>query len=91
MPELSRFFGVIVRMYVEATARHHQPHFHVYYQEHSAVYAISPVELLAGGLPRRQSRFVEAWAELHQQELVDNWNRLQAGQLPSPISPLERG
>lgn len=91
MPELSRFFGVIIRMYVEATAQHHQPHFHVYYQEWSAVYAINPVELLAGALPRRQSRFVEAWAELHQAELEDNWHRLQAGQPPTRIPPLAGG
>jgi hypothetical protein len=48
MPELCRFFGIIIRMFVEVQASHHAPHFHVYYQEHVAVYGIEPVEMLAG-------------------------------------------
>jgi TorA maturation chaperone TorD len=88
MPELSRFFGIIIRMYWEANAPHHRPHFHAYYQDDVAVYSIDPVELIAGSLPRRQQRLVEAWAELHQQELTDDWQRLQIGQRPMPIEPL---
>lgn len=61
MPELSRFFGIIIRMYAEANVSHHAPHFHAYYQEHVAIYTIDPVELIAGTLPRRQQRLVEAW------------------------------
>ncbi|MBM4000710.1 MAG: DUF4160 domain-containing protein [Planctomycetes bacterium] len=45
--------------------------------------------MLIGNLPRRQRRLVEAWAELHQDELVANWDRLQAGEAPRPIAPLE--
>lgn len=88
MPELSRFFGIIIRMYWEANAPHHNAHFHAYYQNDVAVFNINPVELIAGSLPRRQQRFVEAWAELHQQELLNDWNLLQAGQRPVPIEPL---
>ena len=54
-----------------------------------AVYSLDPVELIAGTLPRRQRRFVEAWAELHQAELLADWQRLQGGQTPMPIDPLE--
>ncbi len=86
MPELSRFFGIIVRMYVELGAHHHVPHFHAYYQEAAAVYGIEPVELIAGALPKRQQRMVEAWAELHQAELLAAWQRLQAGQTSLPIA-----
>jgi hypothetical protein len=89
MPELSRFFGIIIRMYTEAGEQHHSPHFHAYYQDDTAVFGLDPVELLAGSLPRRQRRFVEAWAEIHQAELLNDWARLQAGELPSPIDPLE--
>jgi hypothetical protein len=89
VPELSRFFGIIIRMYWEANAPHHRPHFHAYYQNDVAIYGIDPVELIAGSLPRRQHRFVEAWAELHQQELLADWQRLQAGQSPLPIDPLK--
>ena len=76
-------------MYVEFVAPHHSPHFHVYYQDEDAVYGIDPVELISGGLPRRQQRLVEAWAELHQSELQADWERLRAGHKPIPIAPLK--
>ena len=69
-------------------APHHSPHFHAYYQNAVAVYSINPVELLAGEIPRRQSRLVEAWVELHQKELAADWDRLQAGRGALPIDPL---
>ncbi|MDQ6844296.1 MAG: DUF4160 domain-containing protein [Bacteroidota bacterium] len=89
MPELSRFFGIIIRMYLEAGAQHHTPHFHAYYQDDSAVFSITPVELIAGNLQRKQKRLVEAWAELHIDELIQDWDLLQSGRLPNPIRPLE--
>ncbi|HEX7342746.1 MAG TPA: DUF4160 domain-containing protein [bacterium] len=88
MPEISRFFGIIIRMYAEAGERHRQPHFHAYYQNQVAIYAIDSLELIGGDLPTKQKRFVEAWAELHQGELLENWDRLQAGQLPYKVAPL---
>jgi hypothetical protein len=48
MPELSRFFGIIIRMYMEAGAPHNAPHFHAYYQEHQADFSVEPIDLLAG-------------------------------------------
>ena len=89
MPELSRFFGILIRMYVEINVSHHLPHFHAYYQDDVAVYGIDPVELIAGALPRRQRRLVEAWAELHQAELLADWQQLQEGRNPQPIEPLK--
>ena len=89
MPELCRFFGVIIRMYMEVGAPHHTPHFHAYYQNDVAVLSIDPVDLIAGSLPRRQRRLVEAWAEVHQRELSAAWERLQEGDLPEAIDPLE--
>jgi hypothetical protein len=89
VPELSRFFGIIIRMYWEAGERHHTPHFHAYYQDSMAIFSIDPVDLMEGAMPRRQIRLVEAWAELHQEELTRDWQRLQAGQRPLPIEPLK--
>lgn len=89
MPELARFFGIIIRMFAEPTGPHHLPHFHAYYQDAVAIYCISPVELIAGTLPIRQRRLVEAWAELHQTELQNDWELLQRGQRPAPIDPLK--
>ena len=70
MPEICRFFGIIIRMYMEPQTPHHRPHFHAYYQGKVGVYAIDRIELIAGQLPRRQHRLVEAWAEIHQEELL---------------------
>lgn len=89
MPELSRFFGIIIRMYMEAGGPHHLPHFHAYYQDEVAVIRLDPIEIIAGSLPRRERRLAKAWAELHQEELIADWQRLQGGQPPLPIAPLE--
>jgi len=76
-------------MYSELEAPHHAPHFHAYYQDHVGIYGIDPVEFIVGTLPKRQQRLVEAWAELHQAELLADWQRLQQGKKPVPIKPLE--
>jgi hypothetical protein len=76
-------------MYLEAGGPHHVPHFHAYYQDSVAVFGIETAEVIAGSLPRRQLRLVAAWAELHQNELNEDWRRLQAGQAPAPIAPLQ--
>lgn len=88
MPELARFFGIIIRMFAEPETPHHEPHFHAYYQNDVGIYSIVKLEIIAGHLPRRQQRLVEAWAELHQDELIENWDRLQSGQPPERIEPL---
>lgn len=88
MPEISRFFGIIIRMFAEPQAPHHRSHFHAYYQDAAAVFGINPVELISGNLPRTQQRLVEAWAEIHTVELLADWERLQAGQPPLKIEPL---
>lgn len=87
MPELSRFYGIIIRMFSEPSGRHHVP-LHAYYGEHVAVFSISPVALIIGFIPQRQQRLVEAWAELHEQELLADWALLEQGRKPSPIAPL---
>lgn len=66
---MSRFFGIIIRMYAEVNAPHHESHLHAYYQDEVAIYSLDPIELIAGSLPKRQARFVEAWSEMHQAEL----------------------
>jgi Domain of unknown function (DUF4160) len=53
-----------------------------------AVFSFDPVELIAGFLPRRQRRLVEAWAELHQVALAADWTELQGGRRPAPVEPL---
>jgi hypothetical protein len=89
MPEISRFFGIVIRMYIEAGGPHHTPHFHAYYQEHVGIYAVEKIEPMAGFLPVRQDRLVLAWAELHQVELLAAWRTLQNGRPPVKIEPLK--
>ena len=88
VPELSRFFGIIIRMFMEIGAPHHRPHFHAAYQDAKAVFALDPIECIGGELPRTQQRLVEAWAEIHRAELLQAWARLQSGRPPLKIEPL---
>jgi hypothetical protein len=66
------------------------PHLHAYYQDEKASYRIDSGELLAGSLPRRQQRLVEAWIELYQSELLEDWRLLDAGEPVKRIPPLTR-
>lgn len=75
-------------MYHEVGQPHHEPHFHAKYQDSMAVYGIQPVALIAGDLPQRQRRLVEAWAELHREELLRDWKLLCSGKAPDLIAPL---
>lgn len=88
MPEICRFFGIVIRMFVEPSGGHNRPHFHGYYQDDVVVLAFDVVEILADGLPRPQQRLVDAWAEMHRGELLANWASLQAGRPPFKINPL---
>jgi len=88
MPELSRFYGIVIRMFLESGGQHNRAHFHAYYQDQSAVFAVDTVECLGGSLPTAQRRLVEAWAEIHRSELQHDWELLQSGRPPLKIDPL---
>lgn len=88
MPELSRFHGIIVRMFWEPNSPHHRQHFHAAYQDFTVSMAIDTIEVLAGGLPRKQQRLLEAWAELHQAELLAAWQAMDEERPPGRINPL---
>jgi len=90
MPEISRFFGIIIRMFSETGAQHHVPHLHAYYQDHKATYRIDTGELLAGSLPRRQQRLIEAWIEIYQDDLLENWRLANANEPINKVPPLKR-
>ena len=75
-------------MFLETGESHHRPHFHAYYQDQAAVFALDSIERLAGSLPTTQRRLVEAWAEIHRDELQHDWDLLQSGQPPVKIEPL---
>ena len=75
-------------MFAEVGAPHHRPHFHAAYDDAIATFALDPIECIGGTLPRKQQRLVEAWAEIHHGELLEDWRRLQSGQPPLKIEPL---
>jgi hypothetical protein len=86
VPELSRFFGIIVAMYYND---HAPPHFHAKYGGDQASIRIDNGEILEGSLTPRAIRLVEEWRVLHQSELLDDWQRAQARQPLNRIEPLE--
>lgn len=86
MPEVSRFFGIVIRMYFD---EHNPPHFHAFYAGHEAQVGVDPIILLAGNLPSRAASMVFEWAALHQRELTRNWERLRNDQPADRIEPLE--
>lgn len=72
-----------------APSEHAPPHIHVYYQDCKAVFDIKTCEMTEGNLPRRKERLVIAWMEIHQEELLANWNLAANGELPFQIDPLK--
>ncbi len=88
MPTLSMFFGIIIRMYL-GKSEHNPPHFHAYYQKYKAIFDIKKCEIIEGNLPKKQKKLVEAWAELHKEDLLADWNLAVNGELPFKIEPLK--
>jgi len=86
MPEVSRFFGIVVRMYYD---EHNPPHFHAIYGAHEAEVGIQPIGVLVGKLPNRAASLVIEWAAIHQQELIANWERARNDQSVQRIAPLD--
>lgn len=86
MPELTRFFGIIIAMYYND---HAPPRFHAKYGDDQAVIRIDTGEVIEGNLSARALRLVEEWRQLHQQELLNDWALAQNRQPLIKIEPLE--
>ncbi len=67
---------------------HNPPHFHAYYQDCKGIFNINSCEMSEGNLSKKQIKLIEAWAELHQEELLANWELAQNGEIPYKIEPL---
>lgn len=70
MPLISSFYGVLIYLYWLDTRQHHLPHIHAIYAGQEAVFGIESGDVIDGQLPRRQTRFVQAWIELRRDELL---------------------
>jgi hypothetical protein len=86
MPIISRFYGIVIRMFF---ADHSPPHFHAMYGENELVVAISPIRVLEGRASSRVQSMVLEWAALHQEELLLDWERCRNAEAPLPIEPLD--
>ena len=86
MPEISRFYGIIISMYYDD---HNPPHFHARYGGHRAALEIASLRVLVGKLPPRVLGLVVEWAFQHQPELMDNWVVTRGGRPPQKIPPLQ--
>jgi hypothetical protein len=84
MPEVSRFFGVVIRMLANEYA---PPHFHAEYGDYAISVTIRDA-MVKGHFPGRALRLVLEWRDLHEDELLANWDRKRAGHVPRPIPPL---
>jgi Domain of unknown function (DUF4160) len=86
VPEISRFFGIVITMYF---SEHPPPHFHARYGRQRALVEIDSLAMLAGSLPPRVLGLVTEWGVQHLAELRENWERLQRQEPPRGIPPLE--
>ena len=82
------FYGIIIRMFYLDNKQHHKPHFHAIYQENTAVIEIPSGNLLEGSLPGNKMKLVQAWLEIHQEELMANWELAVNGEQVFKIEPL---
>ncbi|WP_234110670.1 MULTISPECIES: DUF4160 domain-containing protein [Chryseobacterium] len=85
MPEISRFYGIIIQMFFKD---HNPPHFHITYGEYRAVMTIEN-GIVEGNMTSKALKLVFEWMELHQDELMKNWELAQKGELPKAIEPLK--
>ena len=88
MPTISMFYGLIIKMYYFDNQKHNTPHIHVYYQDDSAVVKIPTGDLLEGSLPNAKMRLLAAWIEIHQEELMADWQLAINGDTVFKIEPL---
>ncbi len=84
MPILSKFYGIIIKMYFQQ-AEHNPPHIHAIYGEFSALISIFDLKILEGDLPSKAISLVLEWMNIHQSELIYMWNTQEFKQL----KPLE--
>lgn len=89
MPILSMFYGIVIRMYFYDNKQHHTPHIHAEYAGEQAVFSINDGEVLAGSLPSGKTRLVQAWIEIHREELQADWQLAVNGEDVFKIEPLK--
>ena len=85
MPTISMFYGILIRMF--NSNEHNPPHFHAFYQEYEAMFDFDG-NMIDGEMPKRQTRLISAWAELHREELEADWRLVEEHEQLFSIEPL---
>lgn len=80
MPEITRFYGIVVKLFF---GDHPPAHFHAVYGEYNAVFSIELMEVIEGDLPKRAEKMVKTWGKMYQRELLDMWESQEFKKLPA--------
>jgi len=88
MPVISMFYGIIVYMYFMDNKQHKMPHIHVKYQDDEVIVTVPDGDILDGSIPKAKMKLLQAWIELHKDELLADWELAVSGQQPYKIEPL---
>ena len=83
------FYGLIIYLYFKDNRQHKSPHIHVKYQEHEVVVQIPDGNVLASSIPNSKMKLLQAWIEIHADEIMADWELALAGELPYKIEPLK--
>jgi hypothetical protein len=89
VPAISMFFGIIIQMLSFDNKEHHVAHIHARYGEFLATFNIKTADILAGSMPPKQTRMIQAWIEIHQEELLADWQLAIEGGEIFKIDPLK--
>lgn len=89
MPAISMFYGLIVYLYYLDNKQHHSPHIHVKYQDDEVVVGIPDGNILEGSIPVPKMKLLQAWIEIHKDELMADWDLAVQGEQPYKIDPLK--
>ena len=88
MPVISMFYGIVIMMFFIDNKKHKKPHIHVRYQNQEAVLSIPEGDVLEGTIKSNKLKLIQAWIEIHKEDLMADWEIAVKGELPFPIEPL---
>ncbi len=89
MPTISMFYGILIKLYFYDNKRHNEPHIHAEYGDSQASIAIKDGKVLNGNLPSAKMKLVQAWIEIHKEDLLADWKLAVAGETVYKIEPLK--
>ena len=88
MPTISMFYGILILMYFYDNKKHNRPHIHAEYAEYEASIAIDDGSIIDGNLPTSKLKLVQAWIEIHREDLMTDWKLAVSGEPVFKIDPL---